>query len=137
MGIIALLLAIVFIFLSGLHLYWVLFGIKDPTRVLPTNEDGQLLMRPGKAGTFLVGLFLALFASIYLNKVLEFFNFEGLTHISLGIGALFLVRTIGDFRYVGFFKTVKNTNFAGMDSKFYSPLTLVIAALIFVLEFWG
>lgn len=137
MGVIALLLATIFIFLSGLHLYWVLFGVKDPTQVLPTNEDGRLLMRPGKLGTLIVGLFLAFFASVYLNKVLEFINFKGLTYISLGIGFLFLIRTIGDFRYVGFFKSVKSTNFAHMDTTYYSPLTLMVTILIFVLEIWG
>lgn len=137
MGIIALLLATVFIFLSGLHLYWVLFGIKDPTQVLPTNEDGKLLMGPGKIGTLLVGLFLAFFASVYLNKVLELFSFDGLTYISFGIGFLFLARTIGDFKYVGFFKSVKSTNFAFMDTRYYSPLSLTVTVLIFVLEIWG
>jgi hypothetical protein len=137
MGVIALLISIIFIFLSGLHVYWGLFGIKNPSRVLPSNEKDELLMRPGRVGSILVGLILAFFGFIYLNSVLEFLNWKGLTYISWGIGTLFLARTIGDFRYVGFFKTVKNTNFAGMDSKFYSPLTLFIAALIFVLEFWG
>lgn len=137
MGVIALLLATVFIFLSGLHLYWVIFGIKDPTQVLPTTEDGKLMMKPGKVGTLLVGLFLAFFASVYLNKALEFIHVEELTYISMGIGFLFLARTIGDFKYVGFFKSVKSTNFAFMDTRYYSPLTLMVAVLIFILEMWG
>jgi hypothetical protein len=137
MGVIALLVATIFIFLSGLHLYWVLFGIKDPTQVLPTTEEGKLMMKPGKVGTLLVGLFLAFFASVYLNKTLEFIHFEGLTYISMGIGFLFLARTIGDFKYVGFFKSVKSTNFAFMDTRYYSPLTLMVAVLIFILEMWG
>ncbi|MCR9264655.1 MAG: DUF3995 domain-containing protein [Flavobacteriaceae bacterium] len=137
MEVIALLVATIFIFLSGLHLYWVLFGIKDPTQVLPTTEEGKLMMKPGKVGTLLVGLFLALFASVYLNKALKFIHVEGLTYVSMGIGFLFLARTIGDFKYVGFFKSVKSTNFAFMDTRYYSPLTLMVAVLIFILEMWG
>ena len=38
------------------------------------------------------------------------------------------VRAIGDFRYVGFFKTRKSGRFAAMDSRCYSPLCAVLAA---------
>lgn len=39
------------------------------------------------------------------------------------------VRTVGDFRYVGFFKRVQGTVFARRDSRFYSPLCLAISLL--------
>jgi hypothetical protein len=43
--------------------------------------------------------------------------------------AVFLLRAIGDFRYVGFFKRVHKTAFARNDSLIYSPLCLLLAAL--------
>lgn len=136
MEVISMILAIVFIFLSGLHFYWALFGLKDPASVLPSDTDGNLKMRPGKLGTILVALFLAFFASIYLNKVLVFFHFDGLQYVSFGIGILFLLRAIGDFKYVGFFKTIKGTRFSTMDQSYYSPLALVVSILILVFELW-
>lgn len=136
MEVISMILAIVFIFLSGLHLYWALFGLKDPASVLPSDDKGKLKMRPGKLGTILVALFLAFFAAIYLNKVLQIYQFMGFRYLSLGIGTLFLLRAIGDFKYVGFFKSIKGTRFSAMDQKYYSPLALVVSVFIFVLELW-
>ncbi len=137
MGIISLLLFLVFMFLGGLHFYWVFFGIKNPTAVLPTDVSGNLLMKPGKAGTVFVGVTLFLFAVIYLNKMVAYLALNGSTYISLAIGSIFLLRTIGDFKYLGFFKKLKSTRFAKMDGKYYSPLALVVSILIFILEFWG
>lgn len=137
MEVISLILAIIFIFLSGLHLYWALFGLKDPASVLPADTNGSLKMRPGKLGTILVALFLSFFASIYLNKVLNFIHLDGLQYISTGIGIVFLLRSIGDFKYVGFFKSIKGTRFSTMDQRYYAPLALVVSLLILALELWG
>jgi len=49
--------------------------------------------------------------------------------------SIFLLRAIGDFNYVGFFKKIKDTNFGKMDSKYYSPLCLVIAIMGFAVKF--
>ena len=45
-----------------------------------------------------------------------------------GVAAVFLLRAIGDFRYLGFFKTVRDTTFARNDSWLYSPLCALIAS---------
>jgi Protein of unknown function (DUF3995) len=50
------------------------------------------------------------------------------------IAAIFLLRAIGDFRYVGFFKKERGSKFAKMDTKFYSPLCLLIGGLALVLQ---
>ena len=42
------------------------------------------------------------------------------------LAGLFLLRTIGDFRYVGFFKRVREGRFAHLDTRFYSPLCLLL-----------
>ena len=36
-------------------------------------------------------------------------------------------RAIGDFKYVGFFKRVRGSKFARMDTLVYSPLCLLLA----------
>ncbi len=35
------------------------------------------------------------------------------------------------FRYVGFFKRVRGTRFAEMDTRYYSPLCLTLSVLAF------
>jgi uncharacterized membrane protein SpoIIM required for sporulation len=46
------------------------------------------------------------------------------------IAAVFALRAIGDFRYVGFFKRIRDTRFARLDTLAYWPLCAVLAVLI-------
>jgi hypothetical protein len=50
-----------------------------------------------------------------------------------GIPIVFMLRAIGDFKYIGFFKQVKGTGFASLDTLFFSPLCLFIALAGFLL----
>jgi hypothetical protein len=50
-----------------------------------------------------------------------------------GLALLLLLRAIGDFRLVGFFKTVRGSRFAWLDSALYSPLCLALAFGVFLL----
>jgi len=43
------------------------------------------------------------------------------------LAAVFLLRAIGEFRLVGFFKRIRDTLFARWDTRLYSPLCLAIA----------
>ena len=43
------------------------------------------------------------------------------------LAGVFLLRAIGDFRYVGFTKKVRATRFAQLDTRFYSPLCLLMS----------
>jgi hypothetical protein len=43
--------------------------------------------------------------------------------------AVFGLRAIGDFRYLGFFKRVTGTRFARADTLIYSPLCAGLAAM--------
>jgi hypothetical protein len=42
---------------------------------------------------------------------------------------LFILRAIGDFKYLGFFKKIKNTKFGQNDTKYFAPLCLIIGIL--------
>jgi uncharacterized protein DUF3995 len=44
------------------------------------------------------------------------------------VAIVFMVRAIGDRRYVGFFKRVRGTRFARLDTRIYSPLCLALSA---------
>lgn len=47
--------------------------------------------------------------------------------LAVAMAAAFAVRAVGEFRLVGFFKRVKGTRFARMDTRVYSPLCLLLA----------
>jgi hypothetical protein len=133
-----------FLAISGLHFYWafgVLMGKKmvGASAVLPEME-GKPLFMPGASTTFAVAIGLLLFAIISSFGLLEIDIFKNFKPIfiygNLLIAFIFIARAIGDFRYVGFFKKNKNTKFAINDSKYYSPLCLLISILAFII-YWG
>jgi protein-S-isoprenylcysteine O-methyltransferase Ste14 len=119
----------ILIVLSGIHFYWALGGKAGIEKTLPTNLEGKKMLNPKKIDSAMVAVFLFLFALLFFNKI-------GLLSISLPhlinrfgisvVSMIFLLRAMGDFRYVGFTKKIKTTGFAVLDTKFYSPLCLLI-----------
>ncbi|MEP4948900.1 MAG: DUF3995 domain-containing protein, partial [Flavobacteriaceae bacterium] len=132
-----LLIFVTFIFLAGLHFYWAIFGIKDSSKVLHTNAKNNKTKVPGKFGAVFVGLVLLFFALIYINKVTFYIVSNWTGYASIAIGILFIIRALGDFKYVGFFKSAKNSKFSALDTRYYSPLCLLLGVLILALELWG
>ena len=129
MFLINLLLITITLILSLLHFYWFFGGTRGINNTLPEN-DGKKLFIPSKMATFIVAfglLFLSLF-SFQLYKANVFIDFEPLTYLILAyfFAFIFLLRAIGDFKYLGFFKRIKGSPFGEYDSKYYSPLCLVI-----------
>jgi hypothetical protein len=52
------------------------------------------------------------------------------------LAVLFLLRAVGDFRYVGFFKSMGDDPFRSWDTWLFSPLCAVIAAAAFMAARW-
>ncbi|WP_136467386.1 DUF3995 domain-containing protein [Flagellimonas onchidii] len=134
MDVLAILLSIVLITLAILHFFWAIFGIKEPEAVLPTPVGSNKVKTPGKIVAILVGIILLGFAFVFINKVVHYVEFPWLRYVSIGIGVVFIVRALGDFKYVGFFKTAKNSKFSALDTRYYSPLCLLMGILILILE---
>lgn len=131
--------ALVFISLSLLHLYWVLGGTWGLIAAVPTDEQGKQLFKPSKFGTFLVGLGLLLFAVInllYTDWITIDSTVIYLKYGILIIALIFALRSLGDFRYVGFSKRYKSSLFAQLDSKYFSPLCLLLTLSHLVLYFF-
>ncbi|WP_196889923.1 DUF3995 domain-containing protein [Aureivirga sp. CE67] len=128
---------IIFLFLSLIHFFWLTGSTLWLEYAIPTNENYEKLLAPTNFDTLFVGLMLLFFAIIYLwkfqgkeiqNKVIKFFYWF--------VPIIFIIRSIGDFKYLGFFKTVTNTSFAKADSFLFAPLCLFlgISGLIIVLN---
>ncbi len=136
MQLISVILAVVFFGLALLHLYWVAGGNRGLRYALPAI-DGRPIFNPGPIGTALVALFLAGFAVVAL--LLGFGNdaFPALQPyaalLGFAIGAVLVLRAIGEFRYVGIFKRVRGGVFAVYDSWLYSPFCLIVGGLFIVL----
>jgi len=115
--------AAVFALLAGLHFYWAAFGTGEGSAAIP-EVDGVPAFKPSKAGTAAVGLVLLAAAAIVLLRV---------ELLLAGAAAVLVLRAIGDFRLVGFFKRVKGSKFSRMDTLLYSPLCLALGAALAVL----
>ncbi len=113
--------------LSAIHVYWA-FGGKWGTEIAIPTKDGAPLFEPSPAGTMAVAVALGLASGILLGRVYGMDAGASLGYWSVwGIAVVFFLRAIGDFKYVGFFKTCKNTPFAYWDTRLFSPLSLGIA----------
>lgn len=134
-------LAFLFLVLGVIHFYWAAGGIRWFEDALPMDEKGNPLFVPGAVASSVVGLGLTFFSLLYVMKsgmldvVLPSWLTKGGGWLVAGI---FILRGIGDFKYVGLFKKVKTTKFAIKDTKFYTPLCFLIglAATYLELRFW-
>ncbi|MHA4842919.1 DUF3995 domain-containing protein [Flavitalea antarctica] len=131
---------IILLLLSCLHFYWGFGGTLWYDEVLPTNSTGSERLNPGTVATFVVAFALQLLALITIgnsgvwDKLVKrrYFRYGALL-----ISVAFFARALGDFKFFGFFKTVRATRFGVNDTQLFSPLCVfiaVISLLIFVLN---
>ncbi len=129
MTLLAIGLALVFGALSLLHVAWAV-GIRvGRGTAIPEREDGAPTFRPGPASTFAVAGLLFVAALLVTQRVGLGRGWIPAALVVPGcwvLAAAFILRAIGEFRYVGFFKRVRSTAFARMDTRYYSPLALLI-----------
>ncbi len=131
------LLIIIFVVLSVVHFYWAFGGKWGIDSALPTNEDGVRVLNPRAIESAIVGVGLLLFAIFYLVRT-------GVLSITLPswlilyagwiLPSIFLLRVIGDFKYVGLFKKLKSTKFAKKDTRYFIPLCAFLAAAAFLVQ---
>lgn len=128
----------ILIMLSFIHVYWAMGGSRGMKGVLPTFKDGHQ-PKPGIIGTFAVAAALGVFAFIIagnLGLYDEFIEHRFIKYATLGIGSIFTLRAIGDFKNVGFFKKSNGTLFAKNDLKYFSPLCLYIGLSTIAIALW-
>jgi hypothetical protein len=134
---IALILSTVFIALAALHVAWALGFKWGGDSLLPQQPDGTLLFRPGTVACLAAALMFVLPALIYLMRVgiLVTGVPDWVPYVGVwGVAAVLLVRAVGEFRYAGLTKRIKGTSFARRDTRIYTPLCLVLAALSAALQ---
>ncbi|MGW8958586.1 DUF3995 domain-containing protein [Paenibacillus sp. NPDC055715] len=123
--------------LSGMHVYWAVGGKRGSKAAIPSTGTA-LLFEPSKTGTAIVAILLAIAAwfVLELGGVTQFLLFNSFYSYGAGLlSCLFILRSIGDFRWVGFFKRKKGTVFAKWDSLLYSPLCFLLGTAILMIMF--
>jgi len=129
-AVLAVALIAIFSLLALVHVYWAFGGRVGKVAAIPELR-GTPSFVPGRTATLLVAC--GLFACVALVGAAA-----GLIDVPVeavvirwgcfGLALLLLLRAIGDFRLVGFFKTVRGSRFAWLDSALYSPLCFALAA---------
>ncbi len=118
-----------FLLISAWHVRMAFASASGEGPAVP-SVDGKPLFVPSARATLLVALVLALFAALVLataGLVATGIPAIALTWLSYALAAGLAARAVGDFRYVGFFKRVRGSPFARMDTLVYSPLCVLLA----------
>ncbi|MEP7157726.1 MAG: DUF3995 domain-containing protein [Betaproteobacteria bacterium] len=126
---VAITLTLVFAALSLWHFYMAFSVPSGESRAVP-SIDGKPLFTPSKTATLIVSLVLFLFAMLVAATgkfVVLPVPQTLLTWASYALALGLFARAIGDFKYVGFFKSVRGTPFARMDTRVYSPLCALLS----------
>jgi Protein of unknown function (DUF3995) len=118
----------IFLLLAAVHLYWAFGGQRGARDAVP-EYDGKPLFRPRPGGTLVVAALLICAAAIVLSRARA-----GASLLSplvrrwgaWGVAAVLILRAVGEFRFVGFFKRYRQTRFARLDTHLYSPLALAL-----------
>jgi Protein of unknown function (DUF3995) len=120
---------------AAVHVYWAAGGKAGKAAAVPTAE-GRAVIKPSAMSTAMVAAGLCVMAALVALRIgwLKLPGFAGdhiLVQIAVWlIAAVFALRAIGDFRYVGFFKRIREGMFARLDTLAYSPLCAALAVLI-------
>jgi Protein of unknown function (DUF3995) len=118
--------------LALMHVYWAVGGRAGKSIAVP-EINGRPAFVPSTAGTLAVAAALFFAASVVAiaGGLVGVGGYRGLFRIlALGLSATFLARAVGDFRLVGFFKRVRGTRFALLDTTVFAPLCLVFGLAV-------
>ncbi len=107
-----------------LHFYWAVGGKWARDKVTPF-VNGKPVIRINFVACLAMAFLLFLLASAPVVSMKPLPRHVLLAGMALGFAA----RAVGDFKYVGFFKSVKGTTFAYWDTRLYSPMNVLLSVL--------
>lgn len=114
------------------HLYWAMGGRLGADTVIPRRpaaQGGDALFHPSPLGTLSVAVFLVgvIALAVVVQRGSDITLPWAWARVLLAVcGVVFVLRAIGEFRYVGFFKRVKDSPFAYWDTRLFSPFVLLV-----------
>jgi hypothetical protein len=118
----------ILLLLSAWHFYWAAGGTWGKTVAVP-QRAGRPVLRPSFAATLAVAILLAA-AAVLLVARLKTWEDPSVDRLARwgnwALAAVFGLRAVGDTKWVGFFKSVRGTPFAILDTWVYSPLCALL-----------
>ena len=128
-SIVAFVVCAVFIVLALWHFGMALVPSSGTMRAVPSDK-GKPPFVPSRRATIGVGLVLLLFAALVAatsGAVDVGLPPAALRWPSFALAAGLFARAVGEFKYVGLFKRVRDSRFATLDTFVYSPICLLLA----------
>jgi Protein of unknown function (DUF3995) len=123
----------VFGMLSLIHIYWALGGHAGKVAAVP-HVSGRPAFVPSPFATLVVAVGLAVCALLVAataRLIASPVSATWLKWLCLALAFGLFARSVGDFRLVGFFKRVRGTAFARLDTMLFAPLCLVLSCGVF------
>ncbi len=123
----------IFVVLALFHFYWALGGRTGKHAAVP-EVSGRPAFVPSAVSTSVVAIGLAacaLLVAFAAGLVGPPAPQPWVTWLAFALALALLARAIGDFRLVGFFKRIRGTQFARLDSVVYAPLCMALAIAVF------
>ena len=130
-------LVTIFAVIALVHVYWALGGQWAAVAAVPQVPVQGLVVtvrpafKPSGWITLLVAAALLMIAGLVCMRVgwgMAAVHHPALLWVISAIALLMFARAIGDSNLVGFFKEVKDSRFARLDTWVYSPLCLMLGA---------
>ena len=118
--------AAVLVLVAAVHVYWALGGRWMHDRALPGGYGDVARYDPGRALTLAVAVLLGAFAAVVVAVAADRGPSALRWLVAIGVGAL-VVRAIGDRKDAGFTKTIRETEFARADDRWFTPLVVFLA----------
>ncbi|RNA63539.1 DUF3995 domain-containing protein [Chryseobacterium nematophagum] len=125
-------LSLIFFCIGAIHIYWAFGGNWGKQQAVPTTQEGVPLFAPSFFSCFGVGVVILSFILLINYDDVDFISPKKITFLQAVVAIIFFIRAVGDFKYVGFFKKIKGTEFARLDGNYYTPLCLIIFILIII-----
>ena len=135
--IVAVAVVIVFAILALVHTYWAFGGQAGSLAAVPEVHERPAFV-PSAAATFAVAIGLvacAVLVAASAGFIIAAVPATSVTWLAFALAFAMLARAVGDFRLVGFFKRVRGTRFARLDSAVYAPLCLSLALAVFYVAY--
>jgi len=136
---VAIALAVVLFVLAMFHVWWAAGDRRGDSVAVP-KVAGRPAFVPGRRATLVVAALLLSAAAVALAQgqlALAFLPRTPLSWAAMAAGSAFLLRALGEFRLVGFFKRVRDSDFARWDTWCFSPLCVAIGSAFWYLVYAG
>ncbi len=118
---------VILIGIGCIHVYWAFGGAWAGNIVLPTRSTlkDQPVFVPSKMATLVVAFLLFTTALLLIFQGGLFMVVQPNLLVTLGCWTCIIafgLRVVGDFKYFGLFKKVRNSRFSNYDTYLFTPL---------------